>query len=120
MSAKKNIEFHTGEDWRIDFAARDANGAPIPLDVDVDIDFRISNLKGTTPLLTKSRPNTAIVVDDVALGLGHIVVFPEDQTSAALVRLKTYSYEIKINTGVYISVQCTGELKVLDSLFAVP
>lgn len=112
MSVKKNIEFHIGETWVILFTLHNADGSAMDL-TGAAVKFRIGSNPG---LLTKTI-GAGITITNLVGGAGTVTITPADQVAAALVKGKTYPYELRAELGAFISVQAIGDLTTLPSLF---
>ena len=114
MSTTKNIEFHIGETWAINFVAHNADGSVMSL-VGAGVSFRLS--AGAVPLFTKSIGD-GIQLTDIAGGAGTVTITPEDQAAqVAIKKNKSFNYELKVDAPTFVSIQAIGALKVLPSLF---
>lgn len=114
MTTRQDLTFHQGEPWRIKFAAKDADGDPIPLESGVEVEFRVSDWNG--PLMTLTVGD-GINITDVAGGLADITVSLEAQEAVHIDSGNMYAYEIHVTTNEFVSVQSEGMLLVSSSLF---
>lgn len=119
MSTKQDIELHSGENWKISFAAHYADGTTMPLGSGAEVEFRISDEDGNE-VLTQSITGGGIVVTDEPNGLAEITVTAEEQEASGIeiTSAGAYSYEIRVTKESEVYIQAEGRLKVAHSLFA--
>lgn len=115
MSTIRDLAFHFGEHWNIDFEVKDGDGAVIDL-TGATIQWRLVDPAGATAM-TRSVGDGFTITSGVD-GFCSLSVTPTHQTSAAVVEEGNYSYEFRVTTaGGQISTNARGALAVLPTVF---
>lgn len=113
MTTTKNIIFHRGETWRVDFNLKGPTGTPLLVEGSDQVTVRVA--RGS------ARPIKSIIGDGITVvnGTGGVVawVVPDAIQDLSLIGNKVYSYECFYSSPVRgDSVQAKGTLTVLKSL----
>jgi hypothetical protein len=114
------IYFHEGETWRIDFSCHNADQTVMPLPIGSTAQFRIADNSGPAPVdLFTVSTSDHMFISDAPNGLVSVVISDALQTAHHMNSLGKYSWEFRVITTEFISVQAAGILKVLPSLFSL-
>jgi hypothetical protein len=115
MSTKRDIEFHYGEHWVIDFEVKDGDGSTVDI-TGATIQWRLVDGLGATAM-------TRVVGDGLAItsgvdGFCTLTVTPAHQTTAAIVEEGNYAYEFRVTTATgTITTNARGAIAVLPTVF---
>lgn len=114
MSTKLDLEFHSGEHWRLDLECLDYDGDPINL-TSATLNFRLKS--GSTTVMTRTNGDGCSITV-AASGTCVVNVTPAHQTTASITAGKTYKYEFQVidQNSTYYTV-FHGNLKVKETLF---
>jgi hypothetical protein len=114
MSVTINGKFHLGESWIINGVARDPNGKILDL-TNAQVNLRIVSRNPNVVQLDLATPGDGQIATPGTLGQYQFIIPPAEQASMTY---NSYDYEVRITLGNgELSVQNTGEIVVLPSLF---
>jgi hypothetical protein len=116
MSNKIDLEFDSGENWKIVFTAHNADGSIMPLVSGAVIEFRINGEDGT--VMEKQSPGNGIYVTDDVGGVAEIAIPITEQDDSGIVAFGLYEYAIRVTIGVEVSIQAEGIFGVNRSVFS--
>lgn len=116
MSVQTDLEFHSGENWIVQYECNDGSGNDINL-TGAELEWALATLDSTVVM-------TCTIGDGITLtapleGSCTLSVTPAHQTTAGITAGTTYRWELRLTTASgTISVQGEGKLAVLPSLLS--
>lgn len=118
MTTQRNISFHEGQNWKIDFTAYKSDGTVLPLVSGTDVRFILSSLSPLGDEVVKVLDYTTadfIEITDGPSGKAAINIPVSEQTDNGITANNIYYYEISAYNGTWL-VQAEGRLSVERSL----
>lgn len=119
MATQRNISFHEGENWKIDFTAHDENGDALPLLSGAIVRFLLKTLNADKDLvvdLLDYSTDDNIDITNGAAGEASIYITIAEQTAKEINANGIYFYEISVIKDSDPIVQAEGRLNVERSL----
>lgn len=115
MSTQRDLAFHFGEHWNLNFEVKDGDGNAINI-TGATLQWRLVDKVGATTMTRSVGDGLTVTVG--TLGTCALSVTPTHQTAAAIVEEANYAYEFRVTTsGGVVSTNARGAFVVLPTVF---